>query len=408
MSKFALIDCNNFFVSCERAFNPSLKRKPVVVLSNNDGCVVSRSNEAKAYGIPMGTPVFKVQEIIKRHNIKVCSSNFKLYGDLSNRVMISLQMLCDKIEPYSIDEAFISISCLQEGQFIRKKIMKWTGIPTSIGIGTTKTLAKAANEIAKKHPEFKGVVEITNSEMLRLLPIEDVWGVGRQYSKLLKRLGIQTAYDLIQKPDDWIQRKLKIPGLQTVLELRGQECKKLKTESTHRKSVLSSRSFGKPVTSLKDLEEAVATYINTAARKLRSENLVTHRITTFINTGKHAYSNGYYKAETTELLSPTNFTPDLIKAAHQNLHKIFKPGIKYKKAGVLFTNLQPENPTQLSIITPYKNTKPLMQTIDNLNLQWGKYAIYPASTGIKKNWYMKSNMRSQEFTTNWNELPTAL
>jgi DNA polymerase V len=407
MPKYALIDCNNFFVSCERAFNPSLNNKPVIVLSNNDGCVISRSNEAKALNIPMGIPLFKIKDIINQHNVVVCSSNFRLYGDISKRVMISLQILCDKIEPYSIDEAFTSISCLQEGHFIKKKIMQWTGIPTSVGIGKTKTLAKAANEIAKKYPQFKGVLEINDLNLLKLLPIEDVWGVGRQYSKHLKACKVYTAYDLIQKTDEWIHQKMKTPGLQTVFELRGTECKTLKTKNTHRKSVLSSRSFGKPVTTLSELKEAVATYINTAARKLRSENLVTSRVTTFINTGKSQYGTSYYNSEETDLLVATNFTPDLIKLAHENLEKIFKPNIKYKKAGVLFTNLKPANPTQLSITEEVKNTEPLMQTIDYLNEKWGKYAIHPASTGIKKHWQMKSNMRSQEFTTNWKELPIA-
>jgi DNA polymerase V len=407
MPKFALVDCNNFFVSCERVFNPSLNKKPVVVLSNNDGCVVSRSNEAKNLNIPMGIPLFKIKDIVKNYKVIVCSSNFSLYGDLSNRVMLSLQILCGQIEPYSVDEAFIPITCVQEGHFIRKKVMQWTGIPTSVGIGKTKTLAKAANEIAKKNPEFKGVLEINDPKILQLLPIGDVWGIGRQYKKLLEEYGIKTAFDFIQKPDDWIKLKLKLPGLQTAMELKGIECKKLETKSNQRKSILSSRSFGKPINTLKELEEAIATYINTAARKLRDEDLVTYKVTTFISTGQHTYSEYYSNSYTNKLLTPTNFTPDLIKIAHKNLRKIYKANIKYKKAGVLLTNLQNQNKVQLSMLKPYKNTKILMNMIDQLNSKWGKYAIHPASVGFKKKWQTKSKMRSKEFTTNWAELPIA-
>lgn len=399
----AVMDCNNFFVSCERVFRPDLKTKPVVVLSNNDGCIVSRSNEAKALEIPVGIPLFKVRNIIIKNKVQTFSSNFVLYGDLSNRVMYTLKQLVGDIEPYSIDEAFFECEDLKKAIQIRDKIIQDTSIPVSIGLGQTKTQAKAANEMAKKST---GTFEITNLTQLKNLPIENVWGIGRAYSAKLKSKKIQTAFDLIQKDDKWILAQMNKPGLITTLELRGIPAKESRDPNSKRKSVISSRSFGKPITTLTQLKEAISSYTENAARRLRRDQMVAKQITTYIKTKSPHHHKKYYTSIQTQTLEiATSSTPILIKAAHQNLENIFKPNEKYKKAGVMLTRLCPENQIQLNLFKKYQDQNSTMQIMDYLNEKFGRNTLYPASSGIKKSWSMKSELRSPDYTTDWNQLP---
>jgi DNA polymerase V len=297
MKRFLLIDCNNFFVSCERVFNPALKNKPVIVLSSNDGCVIARSNEAKLLGIPMGIPAFQCADLVKKHNIQVFSSNFALYGDMSNRIMYTLAQYVTALEIYSIDEAFLFIPEVTQSeelnnfyyteyaQFLRKKVLQHTGIPISIGIGPTKTLAKVANKIAKKNSEHNGVFDITHRDkdtILEQLDVRDIWGIGSRYAKFLHAYGIHTARDFMHSNEQWIKKKLTVFGHKTLLELRGVSCLHVEEITSEKKSITVSRSFGRSVTSYIELQESVAHYISMAAQKLRAQNMAAGVITVFI------------------------------------------------------------------------------------------------------------------------------
>jgi len=291
-NKIALVDCNSFYVSCERLFNPSIAKKPVIVLSNNDGCVISRSAEAKILGIKMGEPYFKVEKIVKKNDVKIFSSNYSLYGDISRRVMRTLKQFSSEIEIYSIDEAFLNLSSikhenlLEYGHQIRKTVLKWTGIPTSIGIATTKTLSKAANHIAKK--DLSGVVNLINKkkieENLKQIRINDVWGVGKQLTKFYIKNGVNTAYDLRNISTNWIKKNTNVLGSRTVMELQGIPCISLDTHEEKRKNCCVSRSFGKKVTKLEELKESITTHCLNAAEKIRNDNQTTKKITVFIRT----------------------------------------------------------------------------------------------------------------------------
>jgi DNA polymerase V len=282
---YSLIDCNNFYVSCERVFNPKLEGKPVIVLSNNDGCVIARSNESKALGIGMGVPVFKCKDLIKKHKIQVYSSNYTLYADMSQRVMDTLAQFTSDVEVYSIDEAFLSLSefmslnLTEYARDIRSTVKRWTGIPVSIGIGSTKTLAKVANKLSKRNPQYGGVFDITShtqmNELLEQIRVEDIWGIGRQYTKLLNQNGIYTALQLKNASDTWIRKHMSVSGLRTVWELRGISCIPLEEAPPSKKAIISSRSFGRPVESLEELKEAIASYISRASEKLRAQQSVT-------------------------------------------------------------------------------------------------------------------------------------
>lgn len=419
---FALVDCNNFYVSCERVFNPKLKRVPVMVLSNNDGCVVARSNEVKALGIRMGTPAFKCDELIKKHNIQVFSSNYTLYADMSRRVMDTLRKFTPDLEIYSIDEAFLSLAgfdlrnCKSYGQKIRKTVYKWTGIPVSIGIAETKALAKAANEIAKKHDEHSGVVDLINcsdkeiDSYLEQLNVSDVWGVGHQYNKLLTSNNIYTAKDLKYANTSWIRKKMTVMGERCVYELNGLSCFGLDKHPEPKKAICSSRSFGVPVISKHDLEEAVASYVSRATEKLRSQNSYANVLIVFINTNRFKkdepqYSNSVY----IKLKEPTSSTIDLTKSALSGLIMIYKPGYKYKKAGVLLEGIQPDNQIQLKLFHSFNRAKKqqinvLMKTIDLINKRWGRDSLKLAAEGTKQAWKMQRARLSQRYTTNWNEL----
>ncbi len=420
----ALVDCNNFFVSCERVFRPELKGRPVVVLSNNDGCVISRSSEVKALGIQMGEPYFKIQKILHQFNIAVFSSNFMLYSDLSRRVMETLSQFSEKIEIYSIDEAFLHLtegknadggrvipsnSNLEDGgQAIQKKVYQWTGIPTSIGIGPTKSLAKAGAYFAKKMESLRGVCVLSNlkdqREALKHLPIEEVWGIGRSYSQFLKHQRIETAYAFTQAPEDWVRRKMGVVGSRLQQELLGRACLEIESHPDPKKGICTSRSFGSPIENLSELKEAVSHFVAQAAVKLRKEKLQTGQITVFISTSRFQ-PNSYFNSSSISLPYFTAFTPEMISIALEELRKIFRPGFFYKKAGVLLENLRPEG--QASLFDPLDRTKAncLMKTVDHLNATLGRSTVRFGSEGIAPAWRPRAEHCSPRYTTDWKELP---
>ena len=419
---FALVDCNNFYVSCERVFDPALAAIPVMVLSNNDGCVVARSNEVKALGIRMGIPAFQCDTMIKRHNIRVFSSNYTLYADMSRRVMEALKQFTPDIEIYSIDEAFLSLTGLRceeyaaYGRKIRQTVMKWTGISVSVGIAQTKTLTKAANEIAKKHSRYGGVVDLSKSPegeidfYLAQLGVEDVWGVGHQYAKLLRAQGIKTAGDLKYADMKWVRKRMTVMGERCVLELRGVPCFGLDRYPMPKKGIRSSRSFGKSVSTREELEEAVASYVSRAAEKLRSQNSCANILIVYIKTNKFKRDEPQYANSLhIRLKEPTANTIDLTRHALHGLGKIYKPGYRYKKAGVLLEGIQPDSPIQLHLFSALdyagrKREEVLMETVDRINRKWGRGSLRLAAEGIRQRWKMRRSMLSPAYTSDWDEL----
>ena len=412
--KIALVDCNSFYVSCERLFNPKIQYKPVVVLSNNDGCVISRSREAKTLGIKMGEPYFKVKELIKKNKVHIFSSNYALYGDLSRRVMRVLKTFSPNIEIYSIDEAFIDLSFLDEnsvedyGKEIRKKVLKWTGIPTSVGISSTKTLSKIANHIAKK--EKTGVMYLSQNidEKLKKFPIGDVWGVGKQLSKLYIKNGIDNAYKLKSASNTWVKKSTNVLGSRTAMELRGINCIGLQTHEEKRKNCCVSRSFGKKVKDLQKLEEAVTTYCLNAAEKIRGDNQTCRALTVFIRTSPFNKNRKYYSnGLTVDLPIATSNSIELVKNAKQALKTIYKPGYYYQKAGIILSKLKDSDGKDINLLTPLleKKSKELMKAIDYTNMKYGRHAISIANAGISKGWKMRREHSSKIDTASFNYLP---
>ncbi len=415
-NKIALIDCNSFYVSCERLFNPKIINKPVVVLSNNDGCVISRSNEAKKLGIKMGEPYFKVKNIVKKNQVFIFSSNYALYGDLSRRVMKTLKSFSDKIEIYSIDEAFLDLSHVAEkdienfGKEIRARILKWTGIPTSVGIANTKTLSKVANHIAKKNKT--GVVFLNKNtdidDKLKYFSISDVWGVGRQLSKLYIKNGIDTAYKLKNISNSWVKKSTNVLGAKTVMELRGVSCIDLETKEIKRKSCCVSRSFGKKIESLNKLKESVVTYCLNVAEKIRNDNQVAKSITVFIRTSPFdKYKKYYSNSITIDLPIATSNSLELIKASMIGLNKIYKYGYFYQKAGVILSRLYDHDKNELNLLTPLleSKSKKLMKVIDFTNSKYGRNAISIAEAGTNNSWKMRRQYFSSIDTSSFNSLP---
>ncbi|MEM6766568.1 MAG: Y-family DNA polymerase [Bacteroidota bacterium] len=415
---FALVDCNNFYASCERLFRPDLRSRPIVVLSNNDGCVVARSSEAKAAGIPMAKPIFKLRDQIQAHQVQVFSSNYTLYGDLSNRVMNVLETFSPLVEPYSIDEAFIDLSGIDTkdydslGKKIQERIYQWTGIPISIGIATSKTLAKIAANLSKKSKKLDGVFSLVDSpyleRALKATPIEDVWGIGPGYAERLKAYQLETAWDLHQADIHWVRKKLTVIGQRTALELHGESCIPIDSIPSLRKSVITSRSFGKPVTALSDLQEAVTFYTSRCAEKLRKSNTLAKLLTVYARSGQYEdrYKSGKDSFSLT-LPEATNVTPHLVSYAMKALEKIFEPGKRYKKAGVILTDLVSSESIQLSVFdeAPTQSDQRLMHLLDDLNEKMGKGKVFIAKEGVDKGWRMKSEMRSPNYTTNWQQIP---
>lgn len=422
---FALIDCNNFYASCERVFNPLLENKPVIVLSNNDGCCVARSNEAKKLGIKMGEPFFKIKDLIEKNKVNVFSSNYELYGDISNRVVNTLFTFSPDVEVYSIDEAFVNLKNLavsdyrNTGKQIREKVLSWTGIPVSVGISPTKTLSKVANEFVKKNKSLNGVLSLLDyseeeiDNLLRELDVSDVWGIGRQYSKKLREDGINTAYDFKYSNPKYIQKIMTIGGIKTQQELKGISCIPIEYEIPDKKGICTSRSFGKNVTTFNELKEAISTYTTTASEKLRSQSSKCFRITVFIRTNPFRINDRQYSNSCSyNFQEATQYTPDLIKAGISLLNKIYKPGYYYQKAGILLTEIIPQGKEQESLFNldhlQYKNPKKdlVIQKVDEINSLFGNNTLIFGSSGIKKEWKIKSEKRSDRYTTCFNEILT--
>jgi len=416
--KIALIDCNSFYVSCERLFNPKIRKKPVVVLSNNDGCIVSRSNEAKALGIKMGEPYFKAKDIIIKNNVHVFSSNYSLYGDLSRRVMRTLKRFNSDIEVYSIDEAFIDLSNFPDNevenvaQEIRTTVLQWTGIPTSIGIAKTKTLSKVANHIAKKKQSgitnFIGVENI--DPLLEKVDINDVWGVGKQLTKFYHKNGIYNAKQLKNKSNTWIKKSSNVLGSRTAMELRGISCIDLEKTKSKRKSCVVSRSFGQRIEKYQELKEAVAGYCLNASEKIRSESLTTKSITVFIRTSPFQNRFGYYSnSKTIDFPIATNDSIEIVKTALTALESIFKNGYRYQKAGVLLSGLA-ESSNNKNLFSSEKDGKisNLMKSIDSTNYRYGRSTLSLASAGVHKKWSSKRQHYSKIDTADFYCLPTII
>ncbi len=413
--KIALVDCNSFYVSCERLFNPRIRKKPVVVLSNNDGCIISRSNEAKALGIKMGEPYFKARDIILKNKVEVFSSNYSLYGDLSRRVMRTLKRFNSDIEVYSIDEAFMDLSNYTDtevesvGREIRQTVLKWTGIPTSIGIAKTKTLSKVANHIAKK--KQSGVTSLIGIEnldpILEKVEINDVWGVGRQLTKFYQKNGIYNAKQLKNKSNTWIKKSSNVLSSRTAMELRGVPCIDIETTQTKRKSCVVSRSFGKRIETFQELKEAVANYCLNASEKIRSESLVAKAITVFVRTSPFQRNFGYYSnSKTIDFPIATNNSIETVKTAVASLESIFKNGYRYQKAGVMLTGLSNADGKK-NLFSSEKDEKinNLMRSMDNTNYRYGRATLSLASAGVHKKWNMRRQYSSKIDTADFYSLP---
>jgi DNA polymerase V len=415
---FALIDCNNFYASCERVFRPELIGKPIVVLSNNDGCVIARSNEAKAVGIPMGAPAFEYEAIFNQHQVHVFSANFPLYGDMSQRVMSILGEYTPDIEIYSIDEAFLKLKGferfdLQEyGKDMQRRVTQWTGIPVSVGIAPTKALAKVANRIAKKFPKETQSSYLINSEEKRIkalkwLQIEDVWGIGRQHAKRLRAVGVQTAYDFTQLHDSWVQQHMSIVGLRLKRDLQGTPTLDLELLQP-KKNIATTRSFERNYSKIQELEERVATFAVSCAEKLRKQKSCCNTIMVFIHTNGHRNDLPQYSRNiVVKLPYPTNSAIELAKFAKQALHYIFKEGYHYKKAGVLVMDFTPQDKTQLRLFdNSNEQHVPLMMAMDKINNMYGQQKIRLAAQDTKRVWKMKQEKLSPRYTTNLSDIIT--
>lgn len=419
MSTIALVDVNNFYVSAERVFNPKLEGVPVVVLSNNDGCVVARSQEIRALGIPMGEPWFKLRDLAKKHGIVALSSNYALYADISNRVMTVLSDFSPRQEVYSIDECFLDLEGIpdltQTGQTIRQRIRKWVGVPVCVGIAPTKTLAKLANHVAKKRPQYQGVCNFKEmpvgdiDQILASIEVGEVWGIGRKLNAHLQGGGIQTVKQLRDFDILRLRRRFGVVMERTVRELRGEPCLEMAEVSPPKKQIISSRTFGRYVTDLHELEEAVSTYMSRAAEKLRRQASVAATAYVYIRTNPHKDGEPQYSpGMMIGLPHPTNDTRKLVQAVLACLHRIYRDGFRYQKAGIMLSDITPEGISQGELfasqsITP-KASK-LMSTLDQINRKMGKGALKLASDGVEQEWKMKRGNKSPAYTTRWDELP---
>lgn len=414
-----LVDCNNFYVSCERVFRPDLNGKPVVVLSNNDGCVISRSNEAKALGIKMGVPVFQIQEMIRKQEVSVFSTNFTLYGDLSSRVMYCLSEFVKDIEVYSIDESFLDFSGMkyydlpEYARNIVYTVRKNTGIPVSMGIAPTKTLAKIANKFAKKYPGYKSVCiidsEYKRKRALQLTGIGDVWGIGRRLAAKLKLKNVETAFDFTRLPREWVRHHLTVVGERMWRELRGEPCIGLEQEPPPKKQICKSSSFGSMVSDYVPLSEAVATFAATCAQKLRAQNGCAASLLVFIHTNNFRPDlPQYYKNGIITLPVPSNSTPEIVHYATEALKSIYIEGYSYKKAGVIITSIVPASAIQLNLFsrTDFDKQKRLMSVLDKLNAAYQRNKVYVASQGTGRSWKLHQEHLSRHYTTNWDDIIT--
>ena len=414
MKSIALIDVNNFYVSCERVFNPKLENKPVVVLSNNDGCAISRSNEAKELGIKMGTPWFKLKEFAKQENVTALSSNYTLYLDMSHRVMTLLSKFSPDQEVYSVDESFLDLTTFKSkdlikyGQQIKTKIKQWTGLPVSIGIGSTKTLSKLANHIAKKNPSFKGVCNLnvmdqdTLDTWMSHFPVSDVWGIGRSLAPKLNQLGITSILDLKHADPDYIRQQFSIVLEKTVRELNGIMCIELKDVEETNKEIMVSRSFGRRVKNKQELIEALTSYTSRAAERMRKQESVATSLYVYVRTSPHDDKNQYANGVNIPLFQPSDDTMVLTNAALLGLNYIYRDGFDYQKAGITLCNLTSKHKVQGNLFNnTISNTR--MKVLDTINQRWkGKLKL--GSEGVTKEWEMRANFKSKNYTTNWDQL----
>ena len=436
---FGLIDCNNFYVSCERVFQPRLEGRPVVVLSNNDGNIIARSNEAKALGLTMGMPFFKAEPVIRENAVECFSSNYALYGSMSRRVFDTVDEFAPAVEHYSIDEAFVEMTGGEpedEARAIRQTVRRWTGIPVSIGIGPTKVLAKVANHFAKRRPEYGGVVDLTGRDVDRYLKdfdVSDLWGIGPRYTQFLKsedegdqkqrdlweaagaprlvrKRRIETALELKNRPDAWVRKHLTIQGLRLVWELRGTSCLPLEAFEKPKKGICCSRSFGKSVTTIEDLREAVSMHAARACEKLRRQRLAAQHLTVFISTSRYRANPAeiYSAATSFRLPFPTSFTPAFVEAAKALLERVYKPGFVYHKAGIFLTDIVPDAEAQQSLMVrvDVERQMRLMEAVDAINRKYGKHTVRPLAMGCEQGWQMKRTRLSRRYTTRWDELLT--
>ena len=417
----ALIDCNNFYCSCERVFQPSLLGRALIVLSNNDGCAIARSEEAKAVGIKMAQPAFMIDDIIKENSVAVHSSNYTLYDNMSNRVMQVIKELVPKTEVYSIDEIFADLSGIkyqnlqQLAENIRQTVKRCTGIPVSVGIAPTKALAKMANRYAKKTRPDEGVFVADCKElidaMLECTSIGDVWGIGKQLETVLKSKGINTAYEFVKNaPEEWIRKEMSVVGQRLYNELKGIPCIKWEEEKP-RKNICTSRSFGKLVTKKNEVKQAIAKFTSSCAEKLRREKTCPQKIHVFIQTNPHRPTDEqYFQSITLQIPVPTNVTTELIKYSMKGFEMIFQPGYHYQKAGVMVLDLVPQNQTQLGLFenAPKEKDKKLMESIDKVNRTFGKDIVRFGVQDYGTNWYLKQGNLSPQFTTRLDHIPKAI
>lgn len=435
---FGIIDCNNFYVSCERVFQPALDTKPVVVLSNNDGNIIARSNEAKSLGITMGMPFFKAEPIIEKNNVTTFSSNYSLYGDMSRRVMDTIDQFVPALEHYSIDEAFVHLDQKtgeRDAHKIRHTVKKWTGIPVSIGIAPTKVLAKIANSIAKKNPNFSGVVDLSGADAdiyLKDFDVADIWGIGRRYAQFLKsedkgdnpqldlweasgfermreKLKIETALDLKNCDDKWLRKHLTVKGQRIAWELRGISCLPLELFEKPKKGICCSRSFGQGIKTIEDLRQAVAMHTARAGEKLRHQSLAATHLTVFISTSSFRLNPDeiYSASASRQMLVPTAYSPAILENACSLLERIYKPGFEYRKAGILLSDITFDNAKQQSFFLKVDEKKQtgLMQAVDKINGRFGRHTIRPLAMGFEHKWKMKQEKLSSRYTTRLNEIP---
>jgi len=418
---FALVDCNNFYASCEKLFRPDLAHRAVVVLSNNDGCVVARSKEAKALGIKMGVPVFQIRELLEKNSVVAFSSNYALYADMSARVMRTLEEMAPAVEVYSIDEAFLDLSGVASavnltefGHQIRDRIQKWIGITVCVGIAPTKTLAKLANHGAKSWPKTGGVVDLTSQErqrkLMALLPVNEVWGIGGRLTKRLEEMGIHTVLDLADAPTKLIRQQFSVVVERTVMELNGESCIELEDAPPTKKEIVSSRAFGERVTELSLMHEAISEYVHRACKKLRQERCQAKRISVFLRTSPfsdHQRDPYYSNSRSAELSYPSDDTRDFLHVASKLLDAIWKDGFRYAKAGVMLSDFYAAGVCQQNLFASSdtaRGNSDLMGLIDQIN-EHRPNALYFASKGTTQSWGMKRELLSPAFTTSWHALP---
>ena len=418
MQLFALVDCNNFYVSCERVFQPAMEGRPVVVLSNNDGCIIARSNEAKALGFKMGDPYHLNKEKIRQNKVVVFSSNYALYGDMSRRVMDTLQAHAQDVEIYSIDEAFLDLEGFEHfgltayAGTVRAAVGRCTGIPVSIGIGPTKTLAKIANRLAKKFPDAGGVfnfLETDADRMLGQVDVGDIWGVGRQWAAWLQGQGIMTALDLKRSDPKAIRQKMTVVGERIVSELNGVSCLPLEILAPPQKGITVSRSFGQTLTSLGSIREALSLFVGRAGEKLRGQNLMAKRLAVFIMTSPFASDRPFYsKSMASRMSFPTDYTPALINSAMSLLDKMYRPGLAFHKCGVMLLDLIPATRERHDLFDSRDQHRQarLMKAVDLINAGHGARTVHFGDIGVgRPEWSMRAAFRSPRYTTRWEELP---